>query len=71
VKLVISYAHESIKAALSKPLCASWQRCRAYLLCNALAHVGMSDKRVVSSFIATAFAKKTTKVPKLAAVRGR
>ncbi len=28
VKLVISDAHEGIKAAVSKLLCASWQRCR-------------------------------------------
>jgi transposase-like protein len=29
VKLVISDAHEGIKAAVSKLLCASWQRCRS------------------------------------------
>lgn len=28
VKLVISDAHEGIKAAVSKLLCATWQRCR-------------------------------------------
>jgi transposase-like protein len=30
VKLVISDAHEGIKAAVSKILCASWQRCRVH-----------------------------------------
>jgi len=28
VKLVISDAHEGIKAAVSKGLCTTWQRCR-------------------------------------------
>ncbi len=32
VKLVISDAHEGIKAAVSKVLCATWQRCRVGLL---------------------------------------
>ena len=32
VKLVISDAHEGIKAAVSKILSATWQRCRVGLL---------------------------------------
>jgi putative transposase len=32
VKLVISDAHEGIKAAVTKVLCATWQRCRACTL---------------------------------------
>lgn len=32
VKLVISDAHEGIKAAVSKLFCATWQRCRVGLL---------------------------------------
>ena len=59
VKLVVSDAHEGIKAAVSKLLCASWQRCRVHFMRNALAHAGKSGRRVVSAFIATAFAQET------------
>jgi transposase-like protein len=84
VKLVISDAHEGIQAAVSKVLSATWQRCRVHFQRNALAHAGKSGHRVVSAFIATAFAQDTTgatstrwravadhirpKVPKLAAL---
>jgi transposase-like protein len=82
--LVISDAHEGIKAAVSKVLCASWQRCRVHFARNVLAHAGKSGRRVVSAFIGTAFAQETPeaassqwrnvadqirpKVPKLAAI---
>jgi len=59
VKLVISDAHEGIKAAVSKVLNATWQRCRVHFMRNALAHAGKSGRRVVSAFIATAFAQET------------
>jgi len=57
VKLVVSDAHEGIKAAVAKVTNASWQRCRVHFLRNALAHAGKSGRRVVSAFIATAFAQ--------------
>src|SRR5437763_568614 len=57
VKLVISDAHEGIKAAVTKVLHASWQRCRVRFMRNALAHAGKTQRRVVSAFIATAFAQ--------------
>ena len=57
VKLVISDAHEGIKAAVAKVLNATWQRCRVHYMRNALAHAGKSGRRVVSAFIATAFAQ--------------
>ena len=57
VKLVISDAHEGIKAAVAKMLNATWQRCRVHFMRNALAHAGKSGRRVVSAFIATAFAQ--------------
>jgi transposase-like protein len=57
VKLVVSDAHEGIKAAVSKVLNATWQRCRVHFMRNALAHAGKSGRRVVSAFIATAFAQ--------------
>ena len=59
VKLVVSDAHEGIKAAVSKVLSATWQRCRVHFMRNALAHAGKSGRRVVSAFIATAFAQGT------------
>jgi putative transposase len=57
VKLVISDGHEGIKATVSKVLCATWQRCRVHFMRNVLAHAGKSGRRVVSAFIATAFAQ--------------
>jgi putative transposase len=57
VKLVISDAHEGIKAAVTKVLTATWQRCRVHFMRNVLAHAGRSGRRVVSAFIATAFAQ--------------
>ena len=48
VTLVISDAHEGIKAAVSKVLTASWQRCRVPFLRNVLAHAGRQGRRVVS-----------------------
>ncbi len=57
VKLVISDAHEGLKSAVSKVLNATWQRCRVHVMRNALAHAGKSGRRVVSAFIATAFAQ--------------
>src|SRR5579885_1424442 len=57
VKLVISDAHEGIKAAVAKVFHASWQRCRVHFMRNVLAHAGKSGRRVVSAFIATAFAQ--------------
>jgi len=57
VKLVISDAHEGIKAAVSKVLSASWQRCRIHFMRNVLAHAGKQGRRVVAAFIGTAFAQ--------------
>ena len=68
VRLVVSDAHEGIKAAVSKVLCATWQRCRVHFMRNALAHAGKSGRRVVSAFIATAFAQDT---PEAASVQWR
>jgi len=57
VKLVISDAHLGLKAAVSKILNASWQRCRVHFMRNVLAHAGKQGRRVVSAFIGTAFAQ--------------
>ena len=58
VKLVISDAHEGIKAAVSKVMHCTWQRCRVHFMRNVMAHAGKSGRRVVSAFIATAFAQE-------------
>ena len=84
VKLVVSDAHEGVKAAVARVLHATWQRCRVHFMRNALAHAGKSGRRVVAAFIATAFAQEDAdaarsqwrlvadqlrpKVPKLAAL---
>ncbi|SEI01835.1 Transposase (or an inactivated derivative) [Methylobacterium sp. 275MFSha3.1] len=61
VKLVISDAHEGIKASVAKVMNATWQRCRVHFMRNVLAHAGRSGRRVVSAFIATAFAQDDAK----------
>jgi transposase-like protein len=84
VKLVISDAHEGIKAAVAKVFNASWQRCRVHFMRNVLAHAGRHGRRVVAAFIGTAFVQDDAeaaskqwravadqlrpKVPKLAAL---
>jgi putative transposase len=57
VKLVISDAHEGLKAAVARVLHASWQRCRVHFMRNAMAHAGKSQRRIVSAWIGTAFAQ--------------
>jgi putative transposase len=64
VKLVISDAHEGIKAAVAKLMNATWQRCRVHTMRNALAHAGKSSRRVVSAFMATAFAQDSADAAK-------
>jgi len=59
VKPVNSDAHEGIKAAASKVLGATRQRCRVRFQRNTLAHAGKSGPRVVSAFIATDCAQNT------------
>lgn len=64
VKLVISDAHEGLKAAIAKILNATWQRCRVHFMRNALAHAGKSGRRVVSAFVTTAFAQNDAEAAK-------
>ena len=64
VKLVISDAHEGLKAATAKVLHASWQRCRVHLMRNLLAHAGRHGRGVASAFIATAFAQEDAEAAK-------
>ena len=57
VKLVISDDHKGLKAAATRILGATWQRCRIHFMRNLLAHAGRQGRRVVSAFVATAFAQ--------------
>ena len=59
VKLVVSDSHEGIKASVARVFNATWQRCRVHFMRNLLAHAGKSGRRVVSAFVATAFAQDT------------
>jgi len=58
VKLVISDAHEGLKAAITRVLSATWQRCRVHFMRNLLAHAGRNGRRVAAAFIGTAFAQE-------------
>jgi transposase-like protein len=59
VKLVISDAHEGLKAAVTRVLNATWQRCRVHFMRNVLAHAGRNGHRLVAAFIGTIFAQDT------------
>jgi len=55
VKLVISDAHEGLKAAIQRVIGATWQRCRVHFMRNALAHVPKGQHTVVAAAIRQAF----------------
>jgi transposase-like protein len=57
VKLVTSDAHTGLKAAISKVLSATWQRCRVHFMRNALVYAGKTQRRIVSAWVGTAFAQ--------------
>ena len=58
VQLVISDAHEGLKAAVGQVLTgAAWQRCRVHFMRNLLAHIPQADKSVVAAFVRTIFAQ--------------
>ena len=59
VKLVISDAHEGLKAAVRKVIAASWQRCRGHFMRNVLVHAPAGQRRVVCALVATIFAQTT------------
>jgi hypothetical protein len=51
VKLVISDAHEGLKAAAAKVLGATWQRCRVHFMRNALAHAHKNQREMIAAMI--------------------
>lgn len=55
VKLVISDAHEGLKAAITRILSATWQRCRVHAMRNALAYVPKGQHTMVAAAIRQAF----------------
>ncbi|MET3594572.1 transposase-like protein [Mesorhizobium shonense] len=83
VKLVVSDGHEGLKAAVTKVLSATWQRCRVHFMRNVL-RTQARAAAASTAFIAIAFAQETPeaassqcravadqirpKVPKLAAI---
>ena len=64
VKLVISDAHEGIKASVFKVMSCTWQRCRVHFMRNVMAHAGKSGRAMVSAFIGTAFAQDDAEAAK-------
>jgi transposase-like protein len=64
VKLVVSDAHEGIKAAVAKVMHTSWQRCRVHFMRNLMAHAGKSGRAMVSALIGTAFAQEDAEAAK-------
>jgi putative transposase len=59
VKLVISDAHEGLKAAIAKVLKTTWQRCRVHFIRNALAHAAKGQRQMVLAMINTIFVQET------------
>ena len=55
VKLVISDAHEGLKAAVRKVVGAGWQRCRVHCMRNALQRVPKRGQSMVTAALRTAF----------------
>jgi len=55
VKLVVSDAHEGLKAAIRRVLGATWQRCRVHWMRSALAHVGKGQQAMVAAALRQAF----------------
>lgn len=61
VKLVISDAHEGLKAAISQVLSATWQRCRVHFLRSLLCHVPKGQQTVVSAAVRQVFVQPDRK----------
>jgi putative transposase len=55
VKLVVSDAHEGLKAAIRRVIGATWQRCRVHFARNALAYVPRGQHAMVAAAIRQAY----------------
>jgi transposase-like protein len=49
---------KGIEATVANVLKAGWPRCRAHFMLNVMAHAGPQGRRVISAFIAIAFAQE-------------
>ena len=58
VRMVVSDAHQGLKAAVAKVLGATWQRCRVHFMRNAMAHVPQRQHQMVAAVIRTAFVQE-------------
>ena len=61
VQLVISDAHDGLKATIARVFKASWQRCRVHFMRNCLAYVAKGQHSMVAAAIRTIFAQDTPK----------
>jgi putative transposase len=68
VKLVISDAHEGLKAAIRRVMGSSWQRCRVHWMRNALSYVPKGQQSMVSAALRHVADQLRQKWPKLAAL---
>ena len=57
VKLVVSDAHEGLKAAIARVLGATWQRCRVHFMRNLLATVPQGAREAIAAIVRTIFAQ--------------
>jgi putative transposase len=55
LKLVITDAHEGLKAAIRRVFSASWQRCRVHWMRNALSYVAKTQQSMVAAALRQAF----------------
>src|SRR5580700_4843757 len=55
IKLVISDAHEGLKAAIRRVFTATWQRCRVHWMRNALSYVAKTQQSMVAAALRQAF----------------
>lgn len=58
VKLVVSDAHQGLKASAAKILNSTWQRCRVHFMRNVLAHVPRKQHQGVAAMIRTALVQE-------------
>src|SRR5579863_2607315 len=59
VKLVVSDAHEGLKAAIAQVMGATWQRCRVHTMRNLLARVPKAQQSRVATMIREVFVQPT------------
>jgi putative transposase len=64
VKLVISDAHEGLKAAISKVLKTTWPRCRVHFIRNAMAYANKGQRQAVLAVINTIFVQDSPEAAK-------